>query len=102
MPTASPAPMDAALGDLIRDMTGRFRRPAHLHFAIETKFADALANHIFVRGSGHIDCAARLRRASGLDHWFHRACTRLAAGRARDERRLSHAEYDFVMTRSGR
>ena len=102
MPTASPAPMDAALGDLIRDITGRFRRPAHLHFAIETKFADALATHIFVRGSEHIDCDARLRRASGLITDF----TEHAPSLAPDGREMNGAyrmlNYDFVMTRSGR
>ena len=56
MPTAYPAPDHAALGDLICNTTGRHWRPAHLHFAIETKTAYLLVTHIFVRGSEHIDC----------------------------------------------
>jgi hydroxyquinol 1,2-dioxygenase len=55
MPTAYPAPMDAALGDLINSTTHRYWRPAHLHFAIAAKSADPLVTHIFVRGSAYID-----------------------------------------------
>ena len=92
MPTAYPAPMDAALGDLIRNTTGRYWRPAHLHFAVETKTADALATHIFVRGSEHIDCdvAFGVRPALITDFTEH------APGVAPDGREmngaLSHAE----------
>jgi hydroxyquinol 1,2-dioxygenase len=102
MPTAYPAPMDAALGDLIRNTTGRYWRPAHLHFAVETKTADALATHIFVRGSEHIDCdvAFGVRPALITDFTEH------APGVAPDGREMKGAyrtlNYDFVMTRSGR
>ena len=102
MPTAYPAPMDAALGDLIRNTTGRYWRPAHLHFAVETKTADALATHIFVRGSEHIDCdvAFGVRPALITDFTEH------GPGVAPDGREMNGPyrmlNYDFVMTRSGR
>jgi hydroxyquinol 1,2-dioxygenase len=102
MPTAYPAPMDAALGDLIRNTTGRFWRPARLHFAVETKTADALATHIFVRGSEQIDCDVAFGARPALITDF----TEHAPGLAPDGREMNGAyrmlNYDFVMTRSGR
>jgi hydroxyquinol 1,2-dioxygenase len=55
VPTPYPAPMDAALGELIQATTRLWWRPAHLHFAIQTQSADPLTTHLFVRGSPHID-----------------------------------------------
>ena len=102
MPTAYPAPMDAALGDLIRNTTGRYWRPAHLHFAIETKSADPLVTHVFVRGSEHIDCDVAFGVRPALIADFTRACARRGARRARDERRLSHAELRLRHDPAGR
>jgi len=100
MPTAYPAPMDAALGDLIRNTTGKYWRPAHLHFAIETKTADSLVTHIFTRGSEHIDCdvAFGVRPALIMDFTEH------GPGVAPDGREMNGPyrtlNYNFVLTRS--
>lgn len=101
MPTAYPAPMDAALGDLINNTTHRFWRPAHLHFAIEPPGADPLVTHIFVRGSDHIDedVAFGVRPALVADFVEHEA------GLAPDGRRMDRPyrtlAYDFILTRGG-
>jgi hydroxyquinol 1,2-dioxygenase len=101
MPTAYPAPMDAALGDLINNTTGKFWRPAHLHFAIQTDAADPLVTHIFVRGSRYIDedVAFGVRPALMAD-FIERE-----AGTAPDGRIMEQAyralDYDFVLTRNG-
>jgi hydroxyquinol 1,2-dioxygenase len=101
-PTAYPAPMDAALGELIHATTQRWWRPAHLHFAIQTKTADPLTTHIFVRGSQHIaeDVAFGVRPALIADFVEHEP------GLAADGRMMStpfrSLSYDFVLTRDGR
>ena len=101
MPTAYPAPMDAALGDFIMNTTKRFWRPAHLHFAIQTASADPLVTHIFVNGSEHLDCdvAFGVRPALIADFEEH------APGVAPDGRTMNAPyrtlSYDFVLTRAG-
>ena len=101
MPTAYPAPMDAALGDLINNTTGKFWRPAHLHFAIQTEAADSLVTHIFVRGSQYIDedVAFGVRPALMADFVEHEH------GMAPNGRRMDGPyrtlDYDFVLTRNG-
>jgi hydroxyquinol 1,2-dioxygenase len=101
MPTPYPAPMDAALGDLLRNTTQQFWRPAHLHFAIQTATADPLVTHIFVRGSEYVDCDVAFGVRPGLiaDFIEH------AAGPAPDGRVMDRAfrtlDYDFVLTRDG-
>ena len=102
MPTAYPAPMDAALGELINATTRRWWRPAHLHFAIETKSADPLVTHIFVRGSQYIDedVAFGVRPALIADFVEH------APGLAPDGKAMATPfrtlAYDFVLTRNGK
>jgi hydroxyquinol 1,2-dioxygenase len=101
MPTAYPAPMDAALGELIYATTRRWWRPAHLHFAIQTEIADPLVTHIFVRGSEHIgeDVAFGVRPALIADFVAN------TAGTAPDGRVMETPfrglAYDFVLTRDG-
>ena len=101
-PTAYPAPMDAALGELINATTRRWWRPAHLHFAIQTETADPLTTHIFVRGSDHIeeDVAFGVRPALIAEFVAHRP------GVAPDGKVLTTPfrtlNYDFVLTRAGR
>ena len=101
MPTAYPAPMDAALGELITATTKRWWRPAHLHFAIQTRTADPLVTHIFVRGSDHIDedVAFGVRPALVVDFRAH------PPGPAPDGKRMDRPfrtlDYDFVLTRGG-
>jgi hydroxyquinol 1,2-dioxygenase len=101
MPTAYPAPMDAALGDLINNTTRRFWRPAHLHFAIEAAGADPLVTHIFVRGSEYVDedVAFGVRPALIADFVDH------PPGTAPDGRKMDRPfrtlDYDFVLTRNG-
>ena len=101
MPTAYPAPMDAALGDLIKNTTDKFWRPAHLHFAVAAQGADPLVTHIFVRGSKYIneDVAFGVRPALIADF------VERPAGAAPDGRKMSapyrSLDYDFVLTRQG-
>ncbi len=101
MPTAYPAPMDAALGELINATTKRWWRPAHLHFAIETRTADPLVTHIFVRGSDYIDedVAFGVRPPLVADFRAH------PPGPAPDGKRMDRPfrtlDYDFVLTRGG-
>jgi hydroxyquinol 1,2-dioxygenase len=102
MPTAYPAPMDAALGELINATTKRWWRPAHLHFAIQTRTADPLVTHIFVRGSDYIDevVAFGVRPALVADFNAH------PPGAAPDGKRMDRPfrtlNYDFVLTRGGK
>lgn len=102
VPTAYPAPMDAALGELIDNTTGCFWRPAHLHVAIEAPDTDSLVTHIFVRGSAHIDTdvAFGVRPALIADFVEH------PPGPAPDGRVMDRPfrtlDYDFVLTRDGR
>jgi hydroxyquinol 1,2-dioxygenase len=101
MPTPYPAPMDAALGEMIRATTERWWRPAHLHFAIQTKEADPLVTHIFVRGSQHLDedVAFGVRPELVADFEAH------GPGAAPDGRMMEvpfrSVSYDFVLTRDG-
>jgi hydroxyquinol 1,2-dioxygenase len=101
MPTAYPAPMDAALGELINNTTGQFWRPAHLHFAIQTAEADEIVTHIFVRGSRYIDedVAFGVRPTLVAEFAEH------PPGSAPDGRRMDRPfrilDYDFVLTRNG-
>ena len=101
-PTAYPAPMDAALGELINATTHRWWRPAHLHFAIQTETADPLTTHIFVNGSKHIgeDVAFGVRPALIADFVAH------GPGVAPDGKLMATPfrtlSYDFVLTRAGR
>lgn len=101
-PTAYPAPMDAALGDLIRNTTGKHWRPAHLHFAIETARADPVVTHLFVRGSAHIDedVAFGVRPPLVVD------LAPCGPGLAPDGRKIDRPfrtlAYDFILTRDGR
>jgi hydroxyquinol 1,2-dioxygenase len=101
MPTAYPAPMDAALGALINNTTHRHWRPAHLHVAIQTQQCDPLVTHLFVRGSAHIDedVAFGVRPELIVDFVEH------PAGLAPDNRRMDRPfrtlAYDFVLTRDG-
>jgi hydroxyquinol 1,2-dioxygenase len=101
MPTAYPAPMDAALGDLINNTTTKFWRPAHLHFAIQTDAADSLVTHIFVRDSPYIDedVAFGVRAALLADFIEHEPGT-APDGRVMD-RPFRRLDYDFVLTRGG-
>jgi hydroxyquinol 1,2-dioxygenase len=102
MPTPYPAPMDAALGDLIMNSTGKFWRPAHLHVAVTAEGADPLTTHLFVRGSKHLedDVAFGVRPSLVADFVRH------APGPAPDGREMRvpfHTlDYDFVLTRQGR
>ena len=102
MPTAYPAPMDAALGELINATTRRWWRPAHLHFAIQTETADPLVTHIFVRGIDHIgeDVAFGVRPELIADFVANET------GVAPDGKVMStpfrSLAYDFVLTRGGR
>jgi hydroxyquinol 1,2-dioxygenase len=101
-PTAYPAPMDAALGELINATTHRWWRPAHLHFAIQTKMADPLVTHIFVRGSQYIDedVAFGVRPALVADFVAHEPGTAPdGTAMATPFRTLA---YDFVLTRDGK
>ena len=102
MPTAYPAPMDAALGDLIRNTTGKYWRPAHLHFAIQTEMADPLCTHIFVRGSEYLDSdvAFGVRPQLIADFVRHEAGV-APDGTQRDEP-YHTLNYDFVLTRNGK
>ena len=102
MPTAYPAPMDAALGELINATTRRWWRPAHLHFAIQTETADPLVTHIFVRGSEHIgeDVAFGVRPPLIQDFVENKPGT-APDGRVMETPYRSLA-YDFVLTRGGR
>ena len=101
MPTPYPAPMDAALGDLINNTTHKFWRPAHLHCAVRAEGADSLTTHLFVSGSEHIDedVAFGVRPALIVDFVRH------GPGIAPDGRTMDVAyrvlDYDFVLTRSG-
>lgn len=102
MPTAYPAPMDAALGDLINSTTKLHWRPAHLHFAIETLSADPLVTHIFVRGSRHLDADVAFGvRPSLIADFPEHAAGPAADGRVMDAPFRTLA-YDFVLTREGR
>ena len=102
MPTAYPAPMDAALGDLVMNTTGKFWRPAHLHVAVTAAGADPLTTHLFVRGSAYLDedVAFGVRPSLVADFVRH------APGPAPDGRTMPvpfHTlDYDFVLTRNGR
>jgi hydroxyquinol 1,2-dioxygenase len=102
MPTAYPAPTDAALGELINATTRRWWRPAHLHFAIQTETADPLVTHIFVRGSDHVgeDVAFGVRPELIADFVENEA------GVAPDGKDMGtpfrSLTYDFVLTRGGR
>ncbi len=102
MPTAYPAPMDAALGDFIHATTNKWWRPAHLHFAIQTQSADPLVTHIFVKGSAYIDedVAFGVRPALIADFVAH------APGIAPDGTKVAtpfrSLDYDFVLTRAGK
>ena len=102
MPTAYPAPMDAALGELINATTRRWWRPAHLHFAIQTETADPLVTHIFVRGSTYIDEDVAFGVRPALVQDFAES----EPGVAPDGRRMATPyrtlAYDFVLTRGGR
>ncbi len=102
MPTAYPAPMDAALGELIYATTRRWWRPAHLHFAIQTETADPLVTHIFVRGSDYIDedVAFGVRPALIADFAANEAGV-APDGKVMDTPFRTLA-YDFVLTRGGR
>ncbi len=101
MPTAYPAPMDAALGELISATTRRWWRPAHLHFAIQTETADPLVTHIFARGSDHIgeDVAFGVRPALIADFAANEAG--LAPDGAVMQTPFRSLAYDFVLTRGG-
>ena len=102
MPTAYPAPMDAALGDWIHAITNKGWRPAHLHFAIQTETADPLVTPIFVKDSAYIDedVAFGVRPALIADFVSH------APGLAPDGTHVAKPfrslAYDFVLTRAGR
>lgn len=102
MPTAYPAPMDAALGEMINATTRRWWRPAHLHFAIQTDTADPLVTHIFVRGSDYIDEDVVFGVRSALIADFVAS----EPGIARDGRVMEtpfrSLAYDFVLTRDRR
>jgi hydroxyquinol 1,2-dioxygenase len=101
MPTPYPAPMDAALGDLINNTTHKFWRPAHLHCSVRAQGADNLTTHLFVRGSDHIDedVAFGVRPSLIADFVRHEA------GTAPDGRTMQVPyrvlDYDFVLTRNG-
>ena len=101
MPTAYPAPMDAALGEFIRATTKSWWRPAHLHFAIQTVKADPLVTHLFVRGSDHIDkdVAFGVRPSLIADFIEH------PPGIAPDGKTMNAPfrtlSYDFVLTTGG-
>jgi hydroxyquinol 1,2-dioxygenase len=101
MPTPYPAPMDAALGDLINNTTHKFWRPAHLHCAVRAGGADSLTTHLFVRGSDHIDEDVAFGvRPSLIADFVARE-----AGTAPDGRVMKVPyrvlDYDFVLTRNG-
>ncbi len=102
MPTPYAAPMDAALGDLIMNSTGKFWRPAHLHVAVTAEGADPLTTHLFVRGSEHLDedVAFGVRPPLVADFVRH------PPGPAPDGRPMTvpfyTLDYDFVLTRQGR
>lgn len=101
MPTPYPAPMDAALGDLINNTTRKFWRPAHLHCAVRAEGADSLTTHLFVRGSEHLneDVAFGVRPSLIVDFVRH------GPGIAADGRAMNVPyrvlDYDFVLTRKG-
>lgn len=102
MPTAYPAPMDAALGDLINNTTGKYWRPAHLHFAIETGKADPLCTHIFVRGSQYLDCDVAFGVRPQLIADFPRHEPGVAPDGSRRDQPYHTLNYDFVLTRDGK
>lgn len=101
MPTAYPAPMDAALGDLIRNTTHLHWRPAHLHVAVQTAQADPLVTHLFVRGSEHLDSdvAFGVRPALIADFVQHGPGT--APDGSTVPTPFRTLAYDFVLTRNG-
>jgi hydroxyquinol 1,2-dioxygenase len=102
MPTAYPAPMDAALGDFIRNTTEKFWRPAHLHFAIETKTADPLCTHLFVRGSPYLDSDVAFGVRPPLIADFPQHPPGEALDGSRREHPYHTLNYDFVLTRAGK
>jgi hydroxyquinol 1,2-dioxygenase len=102
MPTAYPAPMDAALGDLIRNTTGKFWRPAHLHFAVQTELADPLCTHIFVRGSEYLDSDFAFGVRPPLIAEFPRHDPGVAPDGSRRDQPYHTLKYDFVLTRAGK
>jgi hydroxyquinol 1,2-dioxygenase len=101
MPTAYPAPMDAALGDFIRNTTGKFWRPAHLHVAIETNTADPLCTHLFVRGSPYLDSDVAFGVRPALIADFPQHPPGVAPDGSPRDRSYHTLDYDFVLTRDG-
>jgi protocatechuate 3,4-dioxygenase beta subunit len=87
MPTAYPAPMDAALGELINATTKRWWRPAHLHFAIQKPAGDAY----FRAGQRLHRRRRRLRRPSRAARRLPRASAGPGAGREADGPAVPHA-----------
>ncbi len=106
MPAAYPAPMDAALGDLIGSTTRMHWRPAHLHVAIEAPEnqtaeteLEGLTTHVFVRGSPYLDQDFAFGVRPGLVADF----TLQPPGIAPDGRVMAEPyrtlTFDFVLTR---
>ena len=102
MPTAYPAPMDAALGDLITNTTRKHWRPAHLHFAIETKTADPLCTHIFVRGSEYLDSDVAFGVRPQLIADFPEHGPGVAPDGSRRGQPYHTLHFDFVLTKAGK
>ncbi len=102
MPTAYPAPMDAALGDLIRNTTRQHWRPPHLHFAVETKSADPICTHIFVKGGAHLDNDVAFGVRPQLIAEFPEHAAGVAPDGSAREQPYRTLAYDFVLTRDGR
>jgi hydroxyquinol 1,2-dioxygenase len=102
MPTAYPAPMDAALGDLITNTTRKHWRPAHLHFAIETETADSLCTHIFVRGSKYLDSDVAFGVRPQLIADFAEHSPGAAPDGSRRDQPYRTLHFDFVLTRAGK
>jgi hydroxyquinol 1,2-dioxygenase len=101
MPTAYPAPMDAALGDLIMNTTRKHWRPAHLHFAIQTETADPLCTHIFVQGSEYLDSDVAFGVRPQLIANFPERGPGVAPDGSRRDQPYHTLHYDFVLTRAG-
>jgi hydroxyquinol 1,2-dioxygenase len=101
MPTPYPAPMDAALGDLISNTTRKHWRPAHLHFAIQTETADRLCTHVFVRGSDHLDSDVAFGVRPQLIADFEEHAPGVAPDGSHRGEAFHTLHFDFVLTRGG-
>jgi hydroxyquinol 1,2-dioxygenase len=100
-PTHYPAPMDAALGELIMNTTKKFWRPAHLHFAVDAPGADSIVTHIFVRGSLHIDEDVAFGVRPALIADFVERGPGVAPDGRKMDKPFRTLDYDFVLTRDG-